>query len=389
LDEYFERFYELIHESVRMRLMSEVPLGVFLSGGMDSSFVVALMSGMVNSPIKTFSVGYETDYGTNEFEYARMVAKKYGTEHHELKIKSQDFFEFLPRLVWYLDEPIADPATIPLFFLSEYAKKWITVILSGEGADEILAGYYIYKKMLWVSRYQRLPYFIRENVLSKVTRSFAKKRNQKKYLEMSRLPLVERYHGVSNGFSIEMKESLFPWSKTSNNEVDALFKCYYQEVAGWSELNKMLYVDLRVWLPDDLLMKADKMTMAASMELRVPFLDHKLIEFAFSLPEKLKVNGNTTKYILRQISKKFIPAPIVKRVKKGFPVPLSEWLRKDLRLVAEEALLENGSASRDYFEPSVVREIIRKQIAGEDDLSQEIWNLLVFEFWHRGFVKQA
>lgn len=386
IEDYFETFYALISESIRMRLMSEVPLGVFLSGGIDSSFVVALMSSMVNTRIKTFSVGYESDYGTNEFEYARMVAKRYKTEHYELRIKSQDFFEFLPRLVWYLDEPIADPATIPLYFLSEYAKHWITVILSGEGADEILAGYYIYNKMLWISRYQRLPHWMREHLFSRVAGVLARKKDQKKYLEMSRLPLVERYHGVSTGFSKEMKEKLFRWPDTSNKQSDALFRCYYQDVSGWSDLNKMLYADLKVWLPDDLLMKADKMTMAASMELRVPFLDHKLVEFAFSLPAGLKVNGNTTKYLLREISKKYIPDAIVKRAKKGFPVPLSEWLAKDLRQVANEALLVSGSACRRYFEPSVVREIIRKQTKGEDDLSQEIWNLLVFEFWHRAFV---
>ena len=378
-EEYLDAFTTLVEECVRIRLMSEVPLGVFLSGGIDSSFIVAMMSKMVEKPIKTFSVGYEKDYGTNEFNFAQMTARRYKTEHYELNIKSKDFYDFIPKLVWYLDEPISDPAAIPLFFLSEFAKQWITVVLSGEGADEILAGYYIYKKMLWLNRFQCVPKLIREELLLRILKKIFWNEKWKRYLKLANLPLTKRYHSVSNAFSSEAKGALFPLSKDFDGHLENLFDDHYKKVNTWHDLNKMLYVDLKVWLPDDLLMKADKMTMATSMELRVPFLDHKLVEFAFSLPVNLKLKGNTTKYLLREAGKDLLPTPILYRKKKGFPVPISEWFKGELNRIARETLLQSESACRDYFNPGVIDLILKRQTEGKNDFSEQIWNLLVFE----------
>ena len=388
-EECHHRFLTLLEECIRMRLMSEVPLGVFLSGGIDSSLVVALMSAMTDIPIKTFSVGYETDFGTNEFDYARMVVEKYHTEHYELRIGSRDFYDFIPKLVWYLDEPIADAATIPLFFLSEFAKQWITVVLSGEGADEILAGYYIYKKMLWLQKLQYVPKTIRENLLLGIFRSIFYKERHKRYLKLIQHPLAEKYYGVSNSFSLDSKRVLFPLCENTRGNLERFFEGYYERVNEWSDLNKMLYVDLKIWLPDDLLMKADKMTMAASMELRVPFLDHELVEFAFSLPDRFKINGNSTKYLLREVGEKLLPTPIIHREKRGFPVPLSQWLKGDLNQVAKETLLGPLSACRDYFDPEAIKSILNRHRAKDEDLSEQIWNLLVFEFWCRGYMRSS
>lgn len=386
-EECRHRFVTLLDECVRMRLMSEVPLGVFLSGGIDSSLVVALMSKMTDIPIKTFSVGYEADFGTNEFNYATMVAKKYNTEHYELRIGSRDFYDFIPKLVWYLDEPIADPATIPLFFVSEFAKQRITVVLSGEGADEILAGYYVYKKMLAIENFQKVSAYFGDGFLLNIGKYIFKKEKYQRYLDLAGLPLTARYHGVSNSFSPKAKQLLFPDTGAFAGQLERLFEDYYARVKTWSNLDKMLYVDLKVWLPDDLLMKADKMTMAASMELRVPFLDHRLVELAFSLPNHLKINGKKTKYLLREIGKERLPSPIINREKKGFPVPISQWLKGDLSEVARETLLGPQSACRNYFEPQTIKGILKRHSENQEDLSEQIWNLLVFEFWHKIFIK--
>lgn len=388
-EECLHRFLTLLEECVRMRLMSEVPLGVFLSGGIDSSLVVALMSKMTDTPIKTFSVGYETDFGTNEFDYAKLVAKKYNTEHYELRIGSRDFYEFIPKLVWYLDEPIADSATIPLFFLSEFAKEWITVVLSGEGADEILAGYYVYKKMLAIESFQKVSRYLGDRFLLNIGKCILKKEKYQRYLDLAGLPLTARYHGVSNSFSLKAKQLLFPGSRDFSGRLDGLFEDYYGRVKTWSKLDKMLYVDLKVWLPDDLLMKADKMTMAASMELRVPFLDHRLVELAFSLPNQLKINREKTKYLLREIGKEWLPSSIIQRGKKGFPVPISQWFKGDLKEVARETLLNPNSVCRDYFEPQSIRGILKRHSENQEDLSEQIWNLMVFEFWHKLFVSSS
>jgi asparagine synthase (glutamine-hydrolysing) len=388
-EDCIQEFLSLLNECVRMRLMSEVPLGVFLSGGIDSSLVVALMSRMVDTPIKTFSVGYEADFGTNEFDYAKSVAEKYNTEHYELRIGSSDFYEFIPKLVWHLDEPIADPATIPLFFLSEFAKKFITVVLSGEGADEILAGYYIYKKMLSLEKFQTVTKFVGRDLLLGIGNLILRQEKYQRYLKLATLPLTKRYQGVSNSFSSKAKESIAPDTRRFNGELEKVFGEYYRKVETWPNLSKMLYIDLKVWLPDDLLMKADKMTMAASMELRVPFLDHELVQFAFSLPDHFKINGNKTKYLLRQIGKELLPPPIIEREKRGFPVPISQWLQGDLNQVARETLLDSKSACGNYFEPESVKSILKRHSRREEDLSEQIWNLLVFEFWCREFIQRS
>jgi len=387
-----EQFASLLEESVRLRLIAEVPLGVFLSGGLDSSAILATMSKELSrsrkggEPIKTFCVGYESPNGAeaddNEFTYAREVAQAFGADHHEFTLGADDFRDFIPQLVWHLDEPLADPSCIPLYYISRMARQHITVVLSGEGADEVLGGYGIYAKMLALEKLRRLPGA--GPLAGLLTRRIGESRYQD-ILRMAALPLEQRYRGVSRGFRPALQARLTGqtgWTET----LDQIYAPLFDAVSHASGLDRMLYVDSKVWLPDDLLLKADKITMATGLELRVPFLDHKLVEFAAQLPQRMKLQGSTGKVLLRRIMKNVLPASILRRPKKGFPVPTMSWLRGPLKEFTRETLLAPGAACRNYFDPQVLQQIVDRHEA-RGDRQQEIWALLVFEHWHRAFVQ--
>ncbi|MBI4460520.1 MAG: asparagine synthase (glutamine-hydrolyzing) [Acidobacteria bacterium] len=393
LAECVEEFGQLLEESVRLRLIAEVPLGVFLSGGLDSSAILALMSKITKGErIKTFSVGYAGDDAeaklSNEFEYARTAAKAFGAEHHEFRVHPQEFADFIPDLVWHLDEPLADPSCIPLYFISKLARNYITVVLSGEGADELLAGYGIYRKMLALERIH--------NSFGTVPAIFASRfgtlipsETYRSYLRMAGQPLELRYKGVSRGFRPELKRRLFSNSGTevSNGGLDRVFRRSFQKVPGCSPLEQLLYADTKIWLPDDILLKADKMTMANALELRVPFLDHKLVEFCAGLPPKFKLNGSWGKFLLRETMRDVLPKEILQRPKKGFPVPTAQWLRLPLKEFTRDVLLSRNSACRTYLNPRVLEEMVMEHESGRVNREQELWTLLVFEFWHRCFLE--
>jgi asparagine synthase (glutamine-hydrolysing) len=385
-----ETFDERLEESVRMRLIAEVPLGVFLSGGLDSSAILALMSKVAGGDrVKTFSVGYEAsgakEEEANEFEYARLATNAFAAEHHEYRLSPQEFEDFVPNLVWHLDEPLADPSSIPLYFISKLARDHITVVLSGEGADEVLAGYGVYRRMLAIDQVHRsLPAGLFAPWLARLAPTEALRH----YARMCGQPLEARYRGVSRGFGAESKQRLVGEDRTKHSEqqLRELFDGYFKAVDKASPLNRMLYVDAKVWLPDDLLMKADKMTMANGLELRVPFLDHKLVEFAAMLPDDWKLGGKGGKTLLRQAMRGVLPNAIIDRPKKGFPLPIASWLRGPLRQFTRENLLARHAACGRYLNSSAVTRIINEHEHGRVDRSQEVWALLVFEFWHRHFI---
>ena len=384
-----ERFRGLLDESVRMRLIAEVPLGVFLSGGLDSSTILAQMSKVGGGErIKTFSVGYENpgpkEEEANEFEYARLAANAFAAEHHEYRLTAEEFEESVPDLVWHLDEPVADPSAIPLYFISKLAHEHITVVLSGEGADEILGGYGVYRRMLALDRiYRRSP----EGLAPWVAR-LTPSEKLRHYVRMSGQPLEARYRGVSRGFNAEGKRRLVGEDRVEQSErqLQQVFGGYFDAVQKASPLNRMLYVDAKVWLPDDLLVKADKMTMATGLELRVPFLDHKLVEFAAALPDDRKLNGSG-KAILRQAMHRILPDAIIDRPKKGFPIPIASWLRGPLRQFTRDHLLARDSACSSYLNRGAVARVVEEHSQDRADRSQEIWTLLVFELWHQQFIE--
>jgi len=388
-EDYLGRFQELFEESVKLRLVAEVPLGVFLSGGLDSSAILAVMSKLRGRErIKTFSVGYEVpstqEDSVNEFEYARLAAKAFGAEHHEFKLTAADFRDSLTDLVWYLDEPLADDSCIPLYFIARLARKHITVVLSGEGADEILAGYGIYKRMLAIEaayeQFPRLTPWVARNLASVFPGQVVQR-----YARWASLPMEERYRGVSMGMPTALRCELLG-RQAGQTAADDAFRFCFEAVPKKDVLNRMLYADAKIWLPDDLLLKADKMTMANGLELRVPFLDHKLVEFAATLPAHLKLKGSTGKFLLREAMQNVLPKRIINRSKKGFPVPTESWLRGDLKDFVHDTLLASNAACRGYMEPRVIERIVGEHERGTENRRQELWTLLVFEVWHKLFI---
>ncbi len=362
----------LIEECVRMHLVSDVPLGAFLSGGIDSSVVVGLMHKLGVADIKTFSIGYDSP--ESELKYARIVADHFHTDHHELRLTPLAFQEVLPKIVWHMDEPVGDQAAIPLYYLSEFARRKVTVALSGEGSDELFAGYQIYDRMLKFERWNRIP---GARMAGKLLSAVAGDTKIRKYAEMLGQPLEERYSGVGRLFSRLQTERMLLHAPPS--PLGGVARAY-ERCRGQSALARMTYVDLHTWLPDDLLTKADRMSMAHSLELRVPFLDHVLVEFAARLPDSLKLRGGVTKYLLKKWSEPILPREIIYRSKKGFPVPTKSWFRNDLSGFARETLLASGGACRTFF----AREELENLLAmhAREDRSEQIYSLLVFDRWY-------
>lgn len=383
---YEKEFEELLGKVMSQHRLGEVPQGVFLSGGVDSSALVAISAGQVEEPLLTFSVGYADSPEVSEFPYARKVAAQYGTKHREFELSMKGFAEALPRLIWHMDEPVADDAAIPLFFISRLARDQITVVHSGEGADEVLAGYMIYKKMQLMGRIQRalgplarpLATLLPSQILPYRMRGYANAIGK---------PLEERYHGVRRLLPEHLLSRLgrngFP-SDADRGYRNELFGRLYQNSLHEVELNRMLHIDLKTWLPDDLLVKADKMTMAASLELRVPFLDHRVVEFAASLPCDWKIRNGESKYLLKQIMRKRLPSEILTAPKRGFPVPVSSWLRGGLFGWAKERLLDSPFLS-EFIDRAQLERLLSTQQAGTLDLSDELYGLLCLSIWHEVF----
>jgi asparagine synthase (glutamine-hydrolysing) len=369
-------------------MIAEVPVGIFLSGGLDSSAILAKMAQLTGHRVQSFAVGYTGDSeggepADNEFGYARLAAQHVGADHHEYRVTAGQFRDFLPDLVHKLDEPLADPSTIPLYFLSRLAREHITVVLSGEGSDEILAGYGMYQRMLWMETLQQGLPGVMTN--ARTLAALAPKEILRRYLNLMALPLEQRYRGVSRGLSPEVARRLRPDARPSRS-LDAIFETHYAAAGNASALDRMLYVDTKVWLPDDLLLKADKMTMANALELRVPFLDHELVQLAATLPRRLKIQGRTGKVLLRRAMRGVLPAAILDRPKKGFPVPTRGWFRNELAGFARDVLLDPGAAGRGRFEPGAVAALLDEHRRGQARWEQEIWTLLVFEHWSRSFL---
>lgn len=382
------RFAEVLEESVRLRLMADVPLGVFLSGGLDSTAILALVTrALGGEPARSFTVGYDgptpEDRRSNELDYARMAAQAFGADHRELALSDADFEAFLPRMAWYLDEPMADPTCVPLYFISRLARRHATVVLSGEGADEVLAGYGVYRRMLaFEGIHRRLGRFLPAGPAA-----FLPGERLRHGARLATLPLEERYHGVSRALLPETKARLLGGRTASGRDdvVQELFGAHYDAAPGVTALDRMLYVDAKTWLPDELLVKADRMTMASSQELRVPFLDHRLVELTASLPQRLKVANGEGKVLLRRAMAGTVPRPILDRGKRGFPVPTVPMLRR-LQGFTRDLLLDPGSACRGWFDAGALERLLNEHQSGRRQRDQEIWSLLVLEMWHAVFL---
>jgi asparagine synthase (glutamine-hydrolysing) len=369
---------ELLEESVSMRLMSDVPLGAFLSGGIDSSLIVALMSRVMDEPVKTFCVGFDIP-NYSELDYSRRTALLLKADHHELSIGREDFFGALRRLIYFQDEPIVHPAAIPLNFLATFAKhEGVTVLLSGEGGDELFAGYGSYATILRDLRTRAvLPNFM-WRIGSRITAD----KGLRKYRN-----IFERYSQPLEHFILSSNSSLsFRELNDLTRSRDRSLGYFLEAVCkeGYSPLQRILYAHLKTRLVS-LLMKQDKMTMAASLEVRVPFLDHRIVELAASMEDNLKLRNGEGKYILKKVAASVLPSDIVRRPKMGFPVPLSLWFRE--RKDCTQILGEKRTAERGLFEPDSVQRIIQEHRQGHHDYSYLIWLLINIEHWIRIFVE--
>ena len=393
-EDLIAEWFELFKTSVRLRLMADVPLGMFLSGGIDSSAIAAVMSEMVDEPIKTFSVAF-AEREANELEYARLVAKKFKTDHHEVLVTPQEFFAALPQMVWQEDEPLAHPSSVPLYFVSRLAAAHVKVVLTGEGSDELLGGYERYYKTIYNLAlgpgYHRLmPASMRSAVESRIRSlpvdSQARHKLTRTFLCLT--PDIENlYFDNFAVFTRLMQANLL--SSSTRELVGAIdpyrdMRKYFETTDAHSLLNRMLYVDTKTYL-HELLMKQDQMSMAASIESRVPFLDHKLVEFTVRLPDRLKVRRPwRTKYVLRKAMKGLLPEPILTRKKMGFPVPVGKWFRGEFRYVIDEYVLGERAAARDIFDREFVANLVARHQAGENH-SERLWALVNFEIWLRRF----
>ena len=376
-------------ESVRMRLMSEVPLGALLSGGVDSSVVVAIMSRLLSRPVQTFSVGFDAPGPFSELPFARRVATHFGTEHRDLVVGARDL---LPALVWHQDEPVSEPAAIPTFLVSQLARQTVTVVLTGEGGDELFAGYPKYAVDPFARRLARLPAPLRDSLLGggadrlpfRFRRLQVVARSARFRDESERM--ASWFAGLAGN---ERARLLSPALRAEEPLAAAAFRKALDESAARRPLDRMLDVDLRLWLPDDLLMKVDKMSMAASIEARVPLLDHPLIEWAARLPDRFKVRGLSGKVLLKRLARHLVPPEVVDRRKVGFTVPLAPWFRGPLRALLRDTLLSPACLGRGYYDAHVLRVYIDEHLEGRRDRSRELWTLLTLELWHRAFVDRT
>ena len=383
--EYIDEWRDLFRQSVEQRLMADVPLGMFLSGGIESSAIAAMMSTMVSEPIKTFSVGFR-ERDANELEYARLIAKKFGTDHHEITITPEQFFEALPKLVWHEDEPIGFIASVPLYFVSKLAQEHVKVVLTGEGADETLAGYGRYSKALklltYGEKYESLtPNFVRGIVKSGVA-TFGGKLDR---TFLTREADIENLFFDNFGvFPKAMQAKMF--TRETREKIADLNPYTEQNLLiersdAVDVLDKLLYADTKTYL-HELLMKQDQMSMAASVESRVPFLDHKLVEFTARMPREMKLRGSTTKWVLREAMKGILPDEILNRPKMGFPVPVGNWFRNEFKHIIDDYVLSERSLSRGIFDAKFVRELVQRHSAGENH-DERLWSLVNFEIWQR------
>ena len=391
--EEIERFRLLLDESVRVRLMSDVPLGVFLSGGIDSSAIAGLMARHVGR-LQTFSVAFE-DRACNELEYAREVAGALGAENHEVIVGERDFFGALPRLIWHEDEPIAHPSSVPLFFVSELARRHVTVVLTGEGSDELLAGYGKYPRALLNWRLGRLyaaavPGVVRRQLagLTEHLPGRLGRYARRSFLAVEHAPEMAFFDNFAAVNLARQRQLLSPRLQAlirRDAAYGSVMAAFDRPSAGRPLLDRLLYADLKTYLVE-LLMKQDQMSMAASIESRVPFLDHHLVEFAWRLAPDRKLSGFTTKRILRDAIADVVPASILNRPKAGFPVPFGRWLQSGWHSVARDVLLDRRARERDLLAPAAVERLVEAAARGVHGSADVVWSLVNLELWFRTFI---
>ena len=376
-----EQFMQKLEESVAIRMVSDVPFGAFLSGGIDSSAVVALMTRHSSMPVKTFSVGFrEQQY--SELNHAKVISSQFKTDHHELIVTQADMVNELERLVSFRDAPVSEPADIPVYLLAKEARKTVKMVLTGEGSDEILGGYNKHVFERYSCLYQKIPRFLRhkfiEPIVYAMPYSFKRPKTAVKNLGLeNKNERLVSWFGALSFSELNKFTTIPPFSEAE------LAGIQFDTLPGNSPLRNALYFDQTSWLPDNLLERGDRMTMAASLEARMPFMDHELVEFVSSLPEHYRVKGLQTKRILRLAMKQLLPDSILNRPKVGFSIPINEWFRGPMKDYLLDHLSSSDSITRDYFDKKALDRVLKDHIGGRQNHEKLLWTLLNLEIWHR------
>ena len=389
---YSKRIYNLLKESVERRLISDVPIGAFLSGGIDSSALVGFMSQAMEKPVKTFSIGYE-DETYSELEYAQQISDYFCTDHKEIMIDPYSI-DLYDKIIWHLDEPMSEFSLLPAYIFCKNARQEVTVALSGEGGDELFAGYERFIASKIDDYYKMIPRVIRTNTVSRLVNKIPPTSEKKgpinflkRFIEGSDLPAIGRqmrWQYFSNSDEERELYSKSFFSQTKNINPLSYMDKYFQKCNIQDKLNRELFVEINTWLVNNVLIKVDKMSMANSLEVRVPFLDHILVEFCATIPGNLKLKGLTTKYIFKKAMRKFLPENIIHRKKQGFSFPIKNWLREQLRDYMTD-LLNNSKINKKYFNNYYINKLINQHLRGTHNHSHRLWALITLELWHRKF----
>ena len=393
VEEAESELLDLLIKTVESHMIADVPVGVLLSGGVDSTGVLSLAVNQTQKKISSFTVGFDGQEVADERPYARLAAQRFGTQHYDMTITAEDFAAFLPEYVWHMEEPVCEPPAIAMYYVSKLARNYVTVLLSGEGGDEAFAGYSNYRNLVWLERFKQGISPLNGAVAQglSVANSLLNMPRMAKYVPLMKDTFPDYYHSrtsirnrhARNGFN-QLYSADFAPSIDHEHSLEPLRRLQ-THVRGQNTLDAMLYIDTKTWLPDDLLIKADKMTMANSIELRVPLLDHKVLEFAASLPPGFKLKGFTRKYILKKTLSHQIPREIQNRKKAGFPVPYESWLRNELKDIVSTVLMDPKTLNRGYFRKDAVEKLLKANSNGSD-YSKDIFSLLSLELWQRRFL---
>lgn len=364
-------------------MMSDVPFGAFLSGGIDSSAIVGLMARHSNLPVKTFSVGFaESAY--SELGYARVIAALFGTDHHELEVSQDHLLEHLPALTRFRDAPVAEPSDIPIYLLAREAARTVKMVLTGEGSDEVLGGYPKHVFETQVGRYQRLPAWLRRGVIEPAVQALPYRFRRAK-TAIANLGIESRAERMPRWFGALSDAECARLLRCARPRAEVADALPLQNAPGNSALRGILFFDQTSWLPDNLLERGDRMTMAASIEARMPFLDHELAAFVSALPDAWRVRGLTTKRVLRLAMRRLLPQRILQRPKVGFRVPVNEWLRTSMREYLLAHLTAADSRTRAYYQPQELQRVLAEHLAGRQNHEKLLWCLLSLEIWQREF----
>lgn len=391
--ELIEEYRWLVDDAVRLQMRSDVPVGLFLSSGIDSSALLALMRNRSNGPVRTFTIGFEQGEKSNENDDARRIAQRFGADHSEMMVSPNDYLDYYERYIWDLEEPVGNETAAAFYFVSLIASRSVKVALTGQGADEPWAGYSRHVGVKLSSIYSRLPSLITDGIVSPILRCLPRNERLKRgAVALGEADRLKRFVKIYSFYNSEMKAKLFqPWLKEQispdGGEARKALSRLYGDVENLDPLTQMLYMDTRASLPDDLLMVGDKTAMANSLEARVPYLDYRIVEFIETLPPGLKLHGLEAKYLHKKAVEKWLPRQMIYRKKKGFDNPIRQWLRGRMRGYVNECLMSDGSCVKRYFSPEYIREIVSKHEQGKEDYLRQIYLLISFEQWHRKFIR--